>query len=124
MALFTVTSDSTLRIYLPVIDSPQRLQLHASLDLFSCLPYPLIASLVPPGQERSPPSGIIWLDHQVTHAVIKKMLEDSSDQETSEFQRLQQLTEGDCDLFLRVLPDGSMVLTSVAVCMSLQPPSC
>jgi hypothetical protein len=124
MALFTVTSDSTLRIYLPVIDFPQRLQLHASLDLFSCLPYPIIASLIPRGQERSPPSSILWLDHQVTHGVIKKLLEDSSDQDMSEFQTLKQLREGEWDLFLRVLPDGSMVLTSVAVCTSFQPPLC
>jgi hypothetical protein len=121
MALFTVTSDSTLRIYIPVIDSPQRLQLHASLDLFSCLPYPIIVSLLPRGQERSLASNILWLDHQVTHSVIKKLLEGSADQEASEFQRLQQLREGDWDLFLRVLPDGSMVLTSVAVSVLSEP---
>jgi hypothetical protein len=115
MALFTVTSDSTLRIYMPVIDSPQRLQLHASLDLYSCLPYPVISSLIPAGQEQSPPSSIVWLDHQATHAVIKKLLEGSTDQEATEFKRLQQLREGDWDLFLRVLPDGSLALTSVAV---------
>ena len=45
LILYTITSDATLRIFLPVLDAPQRLQLHASLDVFTTLPFSLASQI-------------------------------------------------------------------------------
>jgi hypothetical protein len=115
MALFTVTTDATLRIYLPVIDDPERLQLHASLDIFGSLPYPALAAMVPRTELSSPTSSILWLDHAATHAIVKDLIANSASHEDAHVRRLQDIKDGDWDMFLRILMDGSVVVSAVAV---------
>ncbi|KAF8349754.1 RAVE protein 1 C terminal-domain-containing protein [Amanita rubescens] len=56
LILYTITSDATLRIFMPVLDRPMHLQLHASLDIFSCVPFSELAN--------ASDSAIFWLDRE------------------------------------------------------------
>jgi hypothetical protein len=108
-ALFTITSDSTLRIFLPVVDSAHRLQLHLTIDPFTPLTVPTAPQLT-----THPGSKVIWLDREVLGPAIKAVLAASATG-SIEMSRLWQVEEEDWDLFLRVLADGSLFLTAVAV---------
>lgn len=106
--LFTITSDSVLRLFLPVVDSPQRLQLHLAVDI--------LAPPAPPAASQPmqrPESEIIWLDKEIVGAAVKTVLK-ASETKGSEMLRLRDVEE-DWDLFLRVLADGSLLLSAVAV---------
>jgi hypothetical protein len=98
-ALYTITSDSTLRIFLPVVDAPHRLQLHASLDLFSSLPFLIAAKL------GSHPcrSTVVWLDKEVVRRTIKAILASTAEDVSPPVKRLREIGEGDWDLFVRAL---------------------
>ncbi|KAJ7654974.1 RAVE protein 1 C terminal-domain-containing protein [Mycena polygramma] len=97
LILYTITSDSTLRIFLPVLDSPQYLQLHASLDLSSSIPFTIASKL-------STNSNVFWLDREINE----------TDSDHARSRRLQEIKDEGWDLFLRVLEDGSAVVTAVA----------
>jgi hypothetical protein len=103
-----VTSDSTLRIFLPVLDSPQHLQLHASLDLFSSLPFPIASNY------SKSHSNVFWLGREVIGDVLITILKNQSEDDGRN-RRLREIKEEGWDLFLRVLRDGSVVVTAVAV---------
>ncbi|KAJ7042393.1 RAVE protein 1 C terminal-domain-containing protein [Mycena alexandri] len=107
LILYTITSDATLRIFLPVLDSPQYLQLHASLDLFSSIPFIVSSKL-------STDSSVFWLDREVVSDCISATLKNETDREHARFRRLQEIKDEGWDLFLRVLDDGSAVVTAVA----------
>ncbi|KAJ7076559.1 RAVE protein 1 C terminal-domain-containing protein [Mycena belliarum] len=107
LILYTITSDSTLRIFLPVLDSPQYLQLHASLDLFSSIPFSISSRL-------STSSAIFWLDRQIIGDSISAALKNETDLDEARIRRLQEIKDEGWDLFLRVLEDGSAVVTAVA----------
>ncbi|KAG0704335.1 RAVE protein 1 C terminal-domain-containing protein [Suillus ampliporus] len=109
-ALYTITSDSTLRIFLPVIDAPHRLQLHASLDLFSSLPF-LIAAKLGSHPRRST---VVWLDKEVVRRTIKAVLASSTEDASPQVQRLREIDEEGWDLFVRALGDGSILVSAVA----------
>ncbi|KAN0100493.1 RAVE protein 1 C terminal domain containing protein [Tylopilus felleus] len=106
--LLSTTSDSVLRIFLPVVDSPQRLQLHLAVDLLS-------SPISPPASQpvQRTESEIIWLDKEVIGPVVKTILK-TSQIKSLEIKRLRDLEEEDWDLFLRVLADGSLLLSAVA----------
>ncbi|EJF67065.1 hypothetical protein DICSQDRAFT_151429 [Dichomitus squalens LYAD-421 SS1] len=105
--LYTVTSDATLRIFMPVLDAPQYLQLHAALDTFSSLPFSIAS------QQSS--SGIYWLDREVMGAALKSVLSDPvTAEEDARRRRIREIAEEGWDIFLRVLGDGSMVVQGVA----------
>ena len=108
LILYTITSDSTLRIYFPVLDSPRHLQLHASLDLFSS------SSL---GQSR--PSSIFWLDRDVLDGVLANILKINSDQEDGRSRRVREIKDEAWDLFLRLTGDGSIIVSAVTVSVTL-----
>ncbi|KAF8213200.1 WD repeat-containing protein [Mycena galopus ATCC 62051] len=108
LILYTITSDSTLRIFLSVLDSPQYLQLHASLDLFSSIPFSISSSL------STTDSSVFWLDREIVSDCISNTLKDETDSEHARFRRLQEIKEEGWDLFLRVIQDGSAVVTAVA----------
>ncbi|KAH7912596.1 RAVE protein 1 C terminal-domain-containing protein [Hygrophoropsis aurantiaca] len=105
-SLYTVTSDSTLRIFIPVIDSPQRLQLHASLDLFSLTSFS--KSFL-----NSRGSQILWLNKETVARSIKSILDENSGEDTSSTKRMREILNEGWDLFLRVMDDGSMVISAV-----------
>ncbi|PBL01184.1 WD repeat-containing protein [Armillaria gallica] len=108
LILFTVTSDATLRIFFPVLDSPQYLQLHASLDLNSSLPFS-ITSVNPEIQHSS----VFYLDREVIRQSSDEILTSCLSQDNVRTRRIQDIKEEGWDLFLRVLGDGSIVVTAV-----------
>ncbi|KAG1730794.1 RAVE protein 1 C terminal-domain-containing protein [Suillus occidentalis] len=109
-ALYTITSDSTLRVFLPVIDAPHRLQLHASLDLFSSLPFLVAARL----GSHPRKSTVVWLDKEVVRRTIKAILASATEDASPQFKRLREIDEEGWDLFVRALGDGSMLVSAVA----------
>ncbi|KAF7339771.1 WD repeat protein [Mycena venus] len=108
LILYTITSDSTLRIFLPVLDSPQYLQLHASLDLFSSIPFSISSKL------STASSSVFWLDREIVGDCISATLKNETDSEHARFRRLQEIKDEGWDLFLRVIEDGSALVTAVA----------
>ncbi|KAH7885922.1 RAVE protein 1 C terminal-domain-containing protein [Phlebopus sp. FC_14] len=104
-ALFTITSDSALRIFLPVIDSPHLLQLHLTLDFFSSLTFG-VASNFPLDSQ----SNIVYLDKDIVGRAIKAVLTTSISAERS----VLQCGEENWDFFLRVFGDGSILLSVVS----------
>lgn len=62
---------------------------------------------------QRPESEIIWLDKEIVGAAVKTVLK-ASETKGSEMLRLRDVEE-DWDLFLRVLADGSLLLSAVAV---------
>ncbi|GLB36004.1 putative RAVE protein 1 C terminal [Lyophyllum shimeji] len=106
LILYTVTNDSTIRIFLPVLDSPQHLQLHASLDLFSSLPFPVAADHIS--------STAFWLDRDVVGNALNEILTRRHDQDDARSRRIKEMNDERWDLFLRVLGDGSVTVTAVA----------
>ncbi|KDQ63425.1 hypothetical protein JAAARDRAFT_169243 [Jaapia argillacea MUCL 33604] len=110
LILYSITSDATLRIFLPVLDSPQHLQLHGSLDLFSALPFSVAYqnSLTPLA------SSVFWLDRSVINDTLAQILRNKGDHEDGQTRRAKDIRDEGWDLFLRVLADGSLVVTGVA----------
>jgi len=106
-----VTSDATLRIFFPVLDSPDYLQLHASLDLYSSLPFSVVEQL------QSSASSVFWLDRNSVERVITNILKDPKLTDDARTRRIREIKEEGWDLFLRILADGSLVVTAVAVCL-------
>ncbi|KAF5384978.1 hypothetical protein D9615_001393 [Tricholomella constricta] len=109
LILYTVTNDSTIRIFLPVLDSPQNLQLHASLDLFSSFPFSIASNHL-----WQLPSTAFWLDREVVGNALKEILKQRIEQDDARGRRIKEILEERWDLFLRVLGDGSIVVTAVA----------
>ncbi|KAF8222144.1 WD repeat-containing protein [Tricholoma matsutake] len=107
--LYTVTKDSVLRIFLPVLDAPQLLQLHASLDLFSSLPFPIAS-----GHLESSYSAVFWMDREVLGNTLNYILSTRSKDQDAQSRRIAEIKQEGWDLFLRVLGDGSIVVTAVA----------
>ena len=109
LTFYTITSDTTLRIFLPVLDSPEYLQLHAAIDLFSSLPPSAVS------QVNSPASSVFWLDRTIVEKVIIKLLADRNQADDARNRRIREVKEEGWDLFLRILADGSVLVTAVAV---------
>ncbi|OSD03553.1 hypothetical protein PYCCODRAFT_1476945 [Trametes coccinea BRFM310] len=105
--LYTITTDATLRIFMPVLDAPQYLQLHAALDTFSSLPFSIAS------QETN--SSVFRLDREVMNAALKSILDQSqSAEDDARHRRIREIAEEGWDIFLRVLGDGSLVVQAVA----------
>lgn len=105
LILYTITSDATVRIFIPVLDSPYHLQLHTSLDV------PLTA---PAGK-----SSVTWIDGPLLAEQVKKSLSDQSSEmesrDSAALRRIEDLDREGWDLFLRTFADGSVEVTAVAV---------
>jgi len=106
LILYTVTIDAVVRIFLPVLDSPQFLQLHASLDLWSAIPSNHLEQMS---------STVFWLDREVVGTVLDHILAQSSEEDDTPTRRIREMRDERWDLFLRVLQDGSVIVTAVAV---------
>lgn len=97
-----------MRIFLPVLDAPQYLQLHSALDTFSSLPFSVAS--------RETNSSIFRLDREVMNAALKSVLAQSqSAEEDGRRRRIREITDEGWDVFLRVLGDGSLVVQAIAV---------
>ncbi|KAF8634403.1 hypothetical protein AX15_000855 [Amanita polypyramis BW_CC] len=108
LILYTTTSDSTLRIFMPVLDLPMRLQLHASLDIFSSLPFSLASKHSSPSD-----SAIFWLDRGFVTQALNHTLMKSPPEDDVRSRRIKSVLDKGWDLFLRFLADGSVVVTAV-----------
>lgn len=115
--LFTITSDSVLRIFFPVVDSPRHLQLHLAVDLFTSLPFATTSKF-----RSYSSSKITCLDKEITGQIIKTALAGSTSNgvETGTHE-LREIDEKS-DLFIRVLSDGSIILSAV-VNIDRKPPT-
>ena len=93
---------------MPVLDTPQHLQLQAAVDLFTAIPFSLASKVKT--------SGIYWLNREVMSAAFKAIQKlPSKPGEDAERRRTQEIYDEGWDLFLRVLEDGSLVVQAVAV---------
>ena len=104
-----MTSDATLRIFFPVLDAPDYLQLHASLDLYSSLPFSVV-------DQPDSTSSVFWLDRKTVEQVVTSILSDATQVDEARKKLMKEIKDDGWDLFLRVLGDGSIVITAVAVC--------
>ncbi|KAJ3966484.1 RAVE protein 1 C terminal-domain-containing protein [Lentinula raphanica] len=109
LILYTITTDSTLRIYLPVLDSPQYVQLHAALDFYSSVPSSLTNNLT-----RTPSSAIFWLDGEILNENLARLLTRGFNLDDAKSRTIRDIQEEGWDLFLRVVGDGGLILTAVA----------
>lgn len=98
-----------MRIFFPVLDAPDYLQLHASLDLYASLPFSVVDQL------DSTISSISWLDRKTVEQVVTNILSDPTQLDEARNKRIKEIKDDGWDLFLRVLGDGSIVITAVAV---------
>ncbi|KDR85351.1 hypothetical protein GALMADRAFT_132054 [Galerina marginata CBS 339.88] len=108
LILYSITSDATLRIFFPVLDAPDHLQLHASLDIYASLPFSVVTQL------QSSDSSVFWLDRNTVERVINNILNDSTQVDEARNRRIKEIKDDGWDLFLRILADGSIVITAVA----------
>ncbi|KAH9969083.1 WD repeat-containing protein [Russula dissimulans] len=106
--LYTVTRDATLRIFIPVLDSPQRMQLHATLDLSTAAP-----SLPPPRKMDNLSSNVFYLDRETFRSVLTTVLKDASDTDNTKLRRLQEICNDEWDMFMQVIPDGTLTVRAV-----------
>ncbi|EKM61140.1 uncharacterized protein PHACADRAFT_134380 [Phanerochaete carnosa HHB-10118-sp] len=107
LTLYTITLDATLRVYLPVIDAPHRMHLHASLDVYSATPSSIAS--------HATSSRIFWLDREVmSEALVAALSKIKPEQEDGRGRRVSEIQEEGWDLFLRVFSDGSLVVQAVA----------
>lgn len=84
------------------------MQLHASLDVFSAVPFSLA--------NQSTGSRIFWLDREVmSNALTQAVKAFGEQQEDGRSRRVREIQEESWDLFLRVFSDGSLVVQAVAV---------
>lgn len=105
--LYTVTSDATLRVFLPVLDAPQHIQLHASLDLYTALPFSVACHI--------DSSYVFWLDREIaSKALTIAMQAPQTGDDDTQHRRVREIKDEGWDLFLRVLSDGSLVVQAVA----------
>ncbi|KAH9064341.1 RAVE protein 1 C terminal-domain-containing protein [Lactarius vividus] len=109
LVLYTVTSDATLRIFIPVLDSPQHMQLHATLDLSSAT-----ASKPPTSPTDRPTSSVFYLQREIVTQTLTSVLSDASDEDDAKIRRVQDIRDAGWDMFMQVLPDGSLSIRAVA----------
>ncbi|KAF7436647.1 regulator of (H+)-ATPase in vacuolar membrane [Pleurotus ostreatus] len=110
LILYTITSDSTLRVFFPVLDAPQYLQLHASIDLYTSIPFSVACQYPHPSTSK-----IFWLDTEIMGKALATLLNDMPQhEEDARYRRLQDIKDEGWDLFLRILEDGSIIITAVA----------
>ena len=112
LTLYTITTDGTVRVFLPVLDQPNYLQLHGALDAYSSLP--LLS--YPPSSGRPAKSIGFVLDREVMSAAFTRILGHcDKDDDDSGLHRLREIQEESWDLFLHVHEDRSLVVGAVAV---------
>ncbi|KAI5897900.1 uncharacterized protein SCHCODRAFT_02565349 [Schizophyllum commune H4-8] len=107
LILYTVTADAVLRVFVPVLDAPQSLQLHASLDLYSSVPFS-VASMY-----SSSPTSVFCLNRSALEQALERIVE-SAPPHAEHHHRLREMKEEAWDLFLRAMPDGSLVVSAIA----------
>lgn len=85
------------------------MQLHATLDLS-----PSVPSLPPSQKSGNLSSNVFYLDREIFRGVLMTVLMDASDANDTKLRRLQDICDGGWDMFMQVLPDGSITIRAVA----------
>jgi hypothetical protein len=112
LMLYTITTDGTIRVFCPVLDQPNYLQLHGALDAYSSLPL----SFHPSSSKGLSPSAGFVLDREVMCVAFTKVLEDcDKTNDDSGIHRLRGVLDEGWDLFLHVHEDRSLVVGAIAV---------
>lgn len=117
--LYTITSDSVLRIFMPVLDSLQYLQLHGAIDVPFTPPSRFDSTFKSKAKQPTHSvSSIFWLDRKTVGDAFRNILQENTEagEEDARRRRAREVIEEGWDLFLRVMGDGSMLVTAVAVC--------
>lgn len=118
-----MTPDSVVRIFMPVIDAPNHLQLHATIDwrsFTSSASTDLEEKSSEPGPSvKTPPYPVFWLDRNVflSSGLLEPELESLEESEITRGQRrrLKDLAEEDWELFGFVTKHGSLVVRALTV---------
>jgi hypothetical protein len=97
---------------MPVLDSPQRLQLHSTLDANALFHKG-------PSSDHNQSHGIFWIDKSLLLTSLKKWSHSSSELDSAAQRRIQEIIDESWDLFLSVFMDGSFAITAVAVSLNL-----
>ncbi|THV05992.1 hypothetical protein K435DRAFT_834441 [Dendrothele bispora CBS 962.96] len=105
LILYSITADSVVRIFFPVLDSPQHLQLHASIDLLSSVSYPV---------SEQKESTVFWMDREVVNQSLQKLLSQKVSEDDASTRRLLDIQKEGWDLFLRVVSDGTIVVSAIS----------
>lgn len=118
-----MTSDTVIRIFMPVIDAPTHLQLHASLDRRSfTLGDPELSSNEY-GDEANhellaaSTMPIFWLDRATFLSGHLHQHEPHSNPEVEEGRRrkLKEFMDDDWELFAHITKDGSLIVRALTV---------
>lgn len=116
LCLYTKTGDSVLRVFMPVIDDPHRLQLHTSFDRYS-----FVHDYLDSDPEDSDILALSWLDREIMNSALialdsKPMDPSTSDLEQGRRRRIRQVIEEGWDMFALLGTDGSLTVRALAVC--------
>lgn len=106
LILYTITRDSTLRIFLPVLDDPMHLQLHASLDLS-------FSHVSANRTSNYEDSQVFILDRDILSSFLRAQ-QSADEKNDGQGRQVKELLEQGWDVFLRHLFNGSVVITAVA----------
>lgn len=118
-----MTPDSVVRVFMPVIDSPNHLQLHAALDRWAFTagdPEPSSSDDTDAdrgSRTKSEPTPIFWLDRSVFLSGSAHFHETpaASELEESRRRKVKELIEDDWELFAFVSRDGSLIVRALTV---------
>lgn len=120
--LYTITINSVMRIYAPVLDDPAWFQLHSTLDGRAFLPKPLQSASGRGVNGKIPdvdPKGTIWpLEADIVREAIKVALEQDEQEKKPgvEVRRMMEaLLAEETDVVAWIGEDGSLSLRSIVV---------
>jgi hypothetical protein len=116
LVLYTTTTDSVLRIFVPVLDSPTHLQLHATLDMDAFMPF----SQRTRTQKQLGGNPPVFIFNRSLLLDIFSTLLNSDDKEKEKekeqetqmqegIRRMKEIREGDWDIFFRLTGEGLVV---------------
>jgi hypothetical protein len=66
-------------------------------------------------QAEKPVSNVFYLNRDLFSSVLTAVLTDMSDNDEIKVRRIQDIKDGGCDMFMHVLPDGSLSIRALAV---------
>jgi hypothetical protein len=86
------------------------MQLHATLDISSPMPSQPLSR-----QAEKPVSNVFYLNRDMFSNVLTAVLADMPDTDEAKIRRVQDIREEGWDMFMQVLPDGSLSIRALAV---------
>lgn len=119
-----MTSDSVLRVFMPVIDAPTHLQLHAALDRWAFAGGEIDSSPAVAGEKdagsafskRRANAPIFWLDRPAMLAGLPDSENDTvSEREQGRRRKLKEFVDEDWELFAFVSKYDSLTVRALSV---------